>query len=137
MGTRSLTVIKDGRKEICTLYRQMDGYPEGHGKELSEFLSGFRVVNGYSSMDTDKVANGISCLAAQVIAHFKDGVGMFYLYPPGSRDMDEEYIYVVDVVNGNVRLVIKEVVCGAEVSKPLVTGSPECVLAWIRTLEEA
>lgn len=32
MGTRSLTVMKDTGNEIAVLYRQFDGYPEGHGQ---------------------------------------------------------------------------------------------------------
>lgn len=98
MGTRSLTVLNDEQgKEICVLYRQMDGYPSGHGQELAEFLQGFRVTNGYTLADqkASKVANGANCLAAQIIAHFKDGIGGFYLYPAGSRDHGEEYIYTV------------------------------------------
>ena len=54
MGTRSLTVVREteGAKDICVLYRQMDGYPTGHGAELKEFLAPFTVVNGYSLEDT-------------------------------------------------------------------------------------
>ena len=95
MGTRCLTVMYDtgeDKKEIAVLYRQMDGYPEGHGAELAEFLDGFKIVNGISN-ERDKLANGGGCLAAQIIAHFKDSVGQFYLYPAGTRDCWEEYIY--------------------------------------------
>ena len=39
MGTRSLTIFsEDGGFEIGVLYRQMDGYPEGHGMELAKLL---------------------------------------------------------------------------------------------------
>jgi hypothetical protein len=37
----------------------------------------------------------MSCLAAQVVAHFKTEIGSFYLYPSGTRGMDEEYIYIL------------------------------------------
>jgi hypothetical protein len=42
-------------------------------------------------------ANGMSCLTAQVIAHFKNefGIGGVYIYPAGTRDAGEEYIYTV------------------------------------------
>ncbi|MEO8168300.1 MAG: hypothetical protein ABI623_08635, partial [bacterium] len=96
MGTRSLTVVvEDDGAEICTLYRQMDGYPTGHGSDLKQFLDGFAVVNGYGSSDPPKAANGMGCLAAQIIAHFKEGIGNFYLYPSGTRDCGEEYIYTI------------------------------------------
>ena len=37
----------------------------------------------------------MGCLAAQIIAHFKNGIGGFYLYPAKTRDCGEEYIYTV------------------------------------------
>ncbi|MEP6789506.1 MAG: hypothetical protein ABJB40_13790 [Acidobacteriota bacterium] len=96
MGTRSLTVVlNEEGDEICVLYRQMDGYPTGHGTDLKEFLDGMSVVNGYGSSTPKGAANGMGCLAAQIIAHFKDGIGNFYLYPAGTRDCGEEYIYTI------------------------------------------
>ena len=96
MGTRSLTVVleEDG-PEICVLYRHNDGYPTGHGSELKEFLTRLRVVNGLSSGQEGILANGMGCLAAQLVAHFKTGPGGFYLYPTGTRDCGEEYVYTV------------------------------------------
>lgn len=103
MGTRSLTVFKDEHEEIVVMYRQFDGYPEapGLGCELAEFLSGFKVVNGFGSERT-KIANGMGCLAAQVIAKLKDGVGNIYLHPAGTRNCGEEYIYTIESKNGKV-----------------------------------
>ena len=96
MGTRSLTIILDEKSnEICVLYRQYDGYLTGHGTELKEFLDGFTVVNGFGSSDPPKSANGMGCLAAQIICYFKSGIGGFYLYQAGARDCGEEYIYTV------------------------------------------
>jgi hypothetical protein len=98
MGTRSLTVIKDENdEEIVVMYRQMDGYLSGHGKELKEFLDGFYIVNGYTQEDSksEKAANGMSCLAGQLIAHFKKGIGGFYLEKAGTRDVGEAYVYTV------------------------------------------
>ena len=38
----------------------------------------------------------MECLAAQLVSHFKgDQIGNFYLYPSGTRDCGEEYIYTV------------------------------------------
>lgn len=96
MGTRSLTVILDEYgHEICVLYRQMDGYPTGHGADLKEFLQGFRTVNGFGPDKGLKLANGMGCLAGQIISHFKKEIGGFYLYTAGTRDCGEEYIYTV------------------------------------------
>ncbi len=113
MGTRSLTVILDSNdREICVLYRQFDGYPTGHGAELQHFLCGFSIVNGLGSERERKVANGMDCLAAQLIAHFKTEAGGFYLYPAGTRDCGEEYIYTLYLQSNHLMLRL----CGGAVT---------------------
>ena len=89
MGTRSLTYVYEGKKEdwvlpfVC-MYRQFDGYPTGHGAELAEFLN------------SGKIANGMNCLAAQLVANFKKDSGGIYLYPPRlKQDCWQEYEYHV------------------------------------------
>ena len=47
MGTRSLTFVYDGDKPIINMYRQFDGYLEGHGLELAEFLMSGESVGGF------------------------------------------------------------------------------------------
>ena len=99
MGTRSLTVLKDGDQEIVVMYRQYDGYLTGHGLELAEFLAPMHICNGIGVGDDDGVAaNGMECLAAQIIARFKSQsqVGGIYLFAAGSRAHDEEFVYFVD-----------------------------------------
>ncbi len=96
MGTRCLSIVEEvGGAEICVLYRQHDGYPTGHGAELKCFLEGIQVVNGLGPGNKNRMANGMDCLAAQLVAHFKKGPGGFYLYPAGRRECGEEYIYTV------------------------------------------
>lgn len=96
MGTRSLTYVfdTDGSAVVC-MYRQFDGYLAGHGKELADFLNGFEIVNGYGSA-MPKLANGMGCLAAQLVSHFKVGTGGFYLEVPKlGNDFGQEYEYHV------------------------------------------
>ena len=81
MGTRSLTYVYEDNTPIICMYRQYDGYMSGHGQELAEFLAPFTVVNGLGMGDNAGIANGMGCLAAQLVAHFKVGAGQFYLYP--------------------------------------------------------
>jgi len=106
MGTRSLTyVYTEGRefdgkiylpRPIVCMYRQFDGYPEGHGAELAKFLSGFKIVNGLGLDKPTKTANGMGCLAAQIIAHFKTEAGQFYMEEPRlKQDCGQEYEYHV------------------------------------------
>jgi hypothetical protein len=104
MGTRSLTYVYENYKDdagntvqepIICLYRQYDGYPTGHGAEIAEYLDGMYVVNGLGQDQKDqKVANGMGCLAAQLVAHFKNEAGQFYLHVPKlNRDDWQEYEY--------------------------------------------
>ena len=96
MGTRSLThVYNDDGQILTTVYRQFDGYPEGHGKDLAEFLSPFVLVNGIPMGDQRKLAIGMGCFAAQLIHHLKEGAGGIYLNVPGSRNCGEEFVYEI------------------------------------------
>lgn len=94
MGTRSLTFVYDGDRPLINLYRQFDGYPSGHGAELAEFLAGKRIVNGLSG-DTSMVFNGMGCLAAQLVAHFKQSAGGFYIHSVEDTDCWQDYEYHV------------------------------------------
>ena len=94
MGTRSLTYVYSEDTPLINMYRQYDGYPTGHGAELAEFLSGFEIVNGYGEVKP-KLANGMGCLAAQLIANFKQSVGGFYIYAVTDNDCGQEYEYHV------------------------------------------
>ena len=94
MGTRILTLVKEGAFTIVNMYRQFDGYPSGHGKELAEFLAPIKMVNGIGDTN-EKIANGVGCLAAQLVAHFKDGPGGIYLQPTKAKDCGQEYEYHV------------------------------------------
>lgn len=95
MGTRSLTRVFDDRDEVLCMYRQMDGYPSGHGAELVEFLLPLKETNGISTYEHRKIFNGIGCLAAQIVAHFKTDVGGIYLLAPGTKDAGQEYEYEI------------------------------------------
>ena len=94
MGTRSLTFVYDGDVPVINVYRQFDGYPSGHGHELAQFLNSKKLVNGYSDKNSAE-ANGMGCLAAQLIVQLKHGVGGIYIYPVSSTDCFQDYEYHV------------------------------------------
>ena len=95
MGTRSLTFVYNEHNEpILNLYRQYDGYIAGHGAEIAEFLAGKKLVNGFGKESTD-IANGMGCLAASLVAHFKETVGGFYIHSVTSTDCGQDYEYHV------------------------------------------
>jgi hypothetical protein len=102
MGTRSITIMRDGDKEIAVLYRQFGGYPSGMGADIAKALGGRAVVNGYTS--TNQI-NGAGDMAVQLIAWLKansvragdpiNSAGGLYLYPAGTRGCGEEYTYTI------------------------------------------
>jgi hypothetical protein len=99
MGTRHLTVFKESTvdsPDIVVMYGQWDGHLESHGMALKEHFGNHVIVCGISGDETN-IANGMSCLAAQVVAKFKDKVGSFYLHPAGTRDRGEEFVYTLYV----------------------------------------
>lgn len=120
MGTRSLTFVYDemyGRqrkpKVITNMYRQYDGYPSGHGAELAAFLSQFEMCNGIpvGVPPAKKYANGMGCLAAQMISNFKEGAGQFYIYPADAVDCGQDYEYHVYKKDKEVRVRITDRGC--------------------------
>lgn len=108
MGTRSLTrimeVIDNKKEKLVTMYCQMDGYPTGHGLDLAEFLESGKIVDGIKLSETNKVFNGIGCLAASMIAHFKRGTGSIYIYNNKVKDAGQNYEYHVICDKNNLLL---------------------------------
>jgi hypothetical protein len=109
MGTRSLTRVisrqeglsfNEGHEKVelayVNMYHHLDGYPEGHGLDLAEFLKDIKIVNGIPlNKESGNQANGSGCLAAQMVKHFKEDVGYIYLYPHDKESGWEDYIYTV------------------------------------------
>lgn len=116
MGTRALTFVYEKygqvQKPVVNMFRQYDGYPTGHGAELAEFLSGGHLVNGLSQTKTveEVVFNGMSCLAASMVAHFKQTPGGFYIYPTDVIDCGQDYEY--HIYDSGKGLYIEVVDCG-------------------------
>ncbi len=95
MGTRALIKVLDESKSVVAcIYSQWDGYPSGLGSELATFLNGIKLINGFTGKETAPVANGMGCLAAQLIVYFKKHVGSYYLVDP-NQEHGEEYVYEV------------------------------------------
>lgn len=108
MGTRSVTKfyqVREGEREFLgSIYRQYDGYPDGHGLDLQKFLKGKKVTNGYSPEQVNGMwFNGIGCLAASVIKHLKDGIGGIYL--DGQEGSCKEFNY--DLYDDGERIMVK------------------------------
>lgn len=146
MGTRSLTKVFDASSGaageesaiVVNMYRQMDGYPSGHGKELAEFILSGTFVNGLGLGDK-KVFNGCGCFAAQMVAHFKDGPGSIYLQPTASDDCGQDYEYHIHVpfeTDKEPRIEVYDVGYPATNKTKLFTGTPKKFLAFCKRKEK-
>lgn len=122
------------------MYRQYDGYMSGHGAELAEFLQDFNIVNGMKLNDPPRTANGMGCLAAQLIVHFKasackdDGTptsepGGIYVYHPEAKDYGEEFTYTI-YTKGKGNIYIRAYDVWAE--KVIFDGTPEELLTKLK-----
>jgi hypothetical protein len=104
MGTRAnIKVYQYGKDSpvLVSIYQQDSGYFNGVGKDLQEFLDGYTIVNGISSDTPEKAANGMGCLAAQLVSHLKTEIGGTYL----TRSDDvQEYNYHIYVKKGKLHL---------------------------------
>jgi hypothetical protein len=109
MSTPQITHIKDEKgRIICSLYGHWDGDPECYGKKLIKFLSGFTITKGVGDVNNNgKEANGMGCLTAQLVAHFKTEVGNFYMLPPGAEEWSPDYSYTVSCSNKGTRLYLR------------------------------
>ncbi|MCA9695726.1 MAG: hypothetical protein KC636_39480 [Myxococcales bacterium] len=102
-ATRSLTVLKDGDREIAVLLRTYDGFPVGHGRDLFDALGGKVVVDGYT--DAAQI-NDAGDMAVQLVAFLKARLsaraktplaspGNLYLLPAGARGCEQEFTYTL------------------------------------------
>lgn len=125
MGTRAITRVygvdaernDDGElmsyeknREFVQMYRQLDGYPEGHGLDLVEFLKQCNFMNGIASRKEfdGYVCNGAGGFGAQLIRHFKErwpegniyvqefGIkeSWFHVYEIGIDTVAGEFVYI-------------------------------------------
>jgi len=114
MGTRSVTYVLDERQEaVVAMLVLYDGYPEGHGAELVDFLRGRRIVNGIPLNGAGiKVSNGLWELAAHMVVAFKaeSMEGGVYLANPtkSPQDLGADYAYYITVQGEATALAIVE-----------------------------
>ena len=81
-------------KKLISIYNHWDGYPEGLGVILAEYLEDKKIVNGLGDREAP-VFNGLGCLAASLIAELKDGPGDIYIEDPNRLHGWLDYEYVI------------------------------------------
>ena len=104
MGTRAMINIarrEEGvsfsekpDKVMVSIYNHYDGYPEGLGVTLANYLDSKIIVNGLGK-DNYRVFNGLGRLAASLIAELKDGPGNIYIEDPKRKHTWIDYEYYV------------------------------------------
>lgn len=103
MGTRATVSIRNEDTHLVSFYFQLDGYPSGVGMDLHDFLSGITLINGIcgnAALGTH--ANGIGCLAAQMIKHFKENIGGVYIIPESDAGCGQYHYDVIFHTKGVV-----------------------------------
>lgn len=131
MGTRSTTRVYDGDRMILSLYCQFDGYHDGVGKQLAEFIQSRPFVNGISG--NNLVFNGIGCFAAQLVASLKEKAGLWYV--TGKEDQREEYNYEIrGGYDADWRPLPVTFVCDGYGHR--FEGRPEDFQAWAESIRE-
>ena len=95
MGTRSITHVFNGDDLLVSIYRQYDGYPSGHGRDIMEAIGKRKLVNGIRGGD-EYAVNGMGNAAAILIAYLKSDLeaGSIYIEKPDAEHT-EEYTYYI------------------------------------------
>jgi len=137
MGTRSTIkfIDKYNNEEypLVNIYQQFDGYIEGVGYALAEWLCKKTLVNGIPMNANKNMANGSGCLAAQFIRDFKEEPGGLYIIPMDAGKEDYNYEVIID--EGYIPCAIKDSedavkikVTNFEDRKPIFEGTPKELL---------
>ena len=138
MGTRSTyrvieewkddTTGKISQNKLVLMYAQYDGYPTGHPMDTAKWLASGKVVNGLRLDEKGLTFNGAGCLAAQLVAKFKDGPGGYYIHPMNHRGQCwENYTYDIIVKEDkSIEYICYEIGGSKKITfKKLFQGSPE------------
>lgn len=110
MSTRAVTFVYTETKfsepvePIVKLYTHGDGYPGAYGLKLAQFINSKKIVNGFPT-DINGVANGMDCLAAQIVAHFKQRAGNYYLIPLYRSNNDKDFDYVYHIFHNRIEVI--------------------------------
>lgn len=98
MGTKAKTIVRNEKElPVLCMYRQYDGNPSYHGEELARFFEDIKLVNGITYEENESIANGVGCLAGQLVSYFKgEEPGGYYLISI-DEDWGADYIYDITV----------------------------------------
>lgn len=93
MGTRSTTKIYEDGRLLLAIYKQFDGYTDGWGKELKNFLHKGVFVNGFRRTEGKLQFNDVGDFVLLLVKEFKEGTGGLYAT---TEDDEQEYNYIIE-----------------------------------------
>jgi hypothetical protein len=133
----SVTVFRNKEgQEIAAMLDRIGGDIEDHGRELAEFLKDILLCKSYPK--NGPFAQGMGCLAAQVITYFRNRYGgNISLVPvpvPLSRNWPWECIYMVLEEEGAARPIVEVRFPGR--AAPHFRGTAVEVVEWINMIEK-
>ena len=113
MGTRSTVKFYSEFNQdepILSVYQQFDGYIDGVGHDLANWLKEKIVINGISNQTMEGgFANTMGCLAAQYVAAMKTKIGGFYLT---TKYDSQEYNYSVKLIDDVIIIEVDDIFKG-------------------------
>ena len=139
MGTRSIITFYDVHNgtetKLVRIYQQYDGYLEGVGRELCEWLLGKKMIDGITfEQKSAQCTNGTGCLAAKFIHDFKKEIGGLYIVGDNYENQDYNYDVYINFNNDGFHLdemtTIKVSNFDAE---PFFVGSPSSLMSFIKS----
>lgn len=103
--SHSITLVRDSGKEspiIASIYKHTYGVYRDHGNELKMFMKDIRLLNETVTGESDRrIADGMGCLAAQLIKSLKKKPGEVYMIPTG-MSQNEDFTYDVYTDKGHI-----------------------------------
>jgi len=113
MGTRATVHFYsefNQEKPILSVYHQFDGYIDGVGHDLANWLLTKKIINGIDNETMEAgFANGMGCLAAQYVKENKTRIGGLYLTT--SEDL-QSYNYHVRLIGGKIEIKVDDIFTG-------------------------
>lgn len=127
MGTASTITIMDSKmnKYVC-IYQHYDGYIDGVGHQLAEWLDKHTLINGISGQTMEEgFCNGLGCMVAQFIHDMKTEIGNFYIEPCNCKTQEDyNYTVIIDERTGKIAICVYR----WDDVKPIFKGTPKDLL---------
>jgi hypothetical protein len=122
----------DSPRPLINMYCHQDGNPEVLGVKLAKFLLTVHMVRDDEVDYNAEFTNGMPCLAAQIVAHFKKAPYDVYLFAPTNhKDNETNFTYEIRYECNLLLITIKY-----NVHSILFKGTPKDIIIKYGTEED-